>query len=45
VETLKEILVMIIDRIFLVLEKIPTHKGIPKGILMGTPMQVITIKM
>jgi hypothetical protein len=45
VETLKEILVVIIDRIFLVLEKTPTHKGVPKGIPMDTPTRTITIKM
>jgi hypothetical protein len=43
VETLKEILVMIIDRIFLVLEKTPTHKGVPKRIPMDTPTRMITI--
>jgi len=37
VETLKEILVVIIDRIFLVLEKTPTHKGVPKRIPIDTP--------
>jgi hypothetical protein len=42
VETLKEIQVMIIDRIFLVPKKTPTHKGIPKGIPKGTPTQTIT---
>jgi len=45
VETLKGILVVIIDRIFLVLEKTPTHKGVPKGIPTDTPTQTITIKM
>jgi hypothetical protein len=37
VETLKEILVVIINRIFLMREKTPTHKGVPKGIPTGTP--------